>query len=385
MGKSGQKLHCSYQSTSVKLAIISHTEHYRRNGEIVGWGATVREINELTAHFAEVWHVAPLHEEDAPDSAIAYCSESIRFVPIPVTGGPLLKDKLRVLFKAPSILSKVWEVLGEVDVFQFRAPTGIGVYLLPFLTLGTSKRGWFKYAGNWQEVTAIGYAFQKWWLTSCTRQKVTINGRWSGLPAHILSFENPCLDTEERRIGQEVIQKKRYQLPLTACFIGRLDDAKGVSRIIDGLQELGPEQIKTMHFVGDGKKRPFYEERCQSLPIDCIFHGFMSRDRVSSVLAASQILLLPSASEGLPKVIAEGWNYGCIPIVSNVSAIPHYVNEENGHLWDVHGTESYADRLRRIDWASEEAWRQKALRGYKTAAYFTFQYYCERIFSEILT
>ena len=34
-----------------------------------------------------------------------------------------------------------------------------------------------------------------------------------------------------------------------------------------------------------------------------------------------------TASEGFPKVIAEAINFGCIPVVSNISAIGHYVKD----------------------------------------------------------
>ncbi|RMH12405.1 MAG: capsular biosynthesis protein, partial [Gammaproteobacteria bacterium] len=53
----------------MKLAIISHTEHYLRNGQIVGWGPTITEINHLTEIFEEIWHVAVFKEEPAPPSA----------------------------------------------------------------------------------------------------------------------------------------------------------------------------------------------------------------------------------------------------------------------------------------------------------------------------
>jgi hypothetical protein len=43
----------------MRLLIISHTPHYHRDGEIVGWGATVREIDHLAALFESVVHIAP--------------------------------------------------------------------------------------------------------------------------------------------------------------------------------------------------------------------------------------------------------------------------------------------------------------------------------------
>jgi glycosyltransferase involved in cell wall biosynthesis len=54
---------------------------------------------------------------------------------------------------------------------------------------------------------------------------------------------------------------------------------------------------------------------------------------VHDLLKLSHFLLLPSDSEGFPKVLAEAACYGVIPVVSSVSSIPHYINESNGFLW----------------------------------------------------
>ena len=54
----------------MKLAIISHTPHYQKKGKISGWGSTVREVNHLVKIFDEIYHIAPLHSEESPDSSI---------------------------------------------------------------------------------------------------------------------------------------------------------------------------------------------------------------------------------------------------------------------------------------------------------------------------
>jgi len=133
-----------------KLLIISHTEHYKNaNGLVVGWGPTVTEINHLALVFDEIYHIAPLHTACAPPSAIEYSGENIYFVPIKPSGGKTLSQKLAVLFNAPATITKVHKILKKVDVFQFRAPTGIGVYMIPYLTLFIKKTGWFKYFTLW--------------------------------------------------------------------------------------------------------------------------------------------------------------------------------------------------------------------------------------------
>ena len=124
-----------------RLLVISHTEHYLRDGEVVGWGPTVREINHLLTLFVEIWHIAVLHQEEAPKSSIPYCSDRIHFVPIKPFGGENFAAKLSILFHIPSILLTVLKTINKVDFWQFRAPTGIGVFLIPYLSLFVRKPG----------------------------------------------------------------------------------------------------------------------------------------------------------------------------------------------------------------------------------------------------
>ncbi|MEJ7712203.1 MAG: hypothetical protein WKF84_20655 [Pyrinomonadaceae bacterium] len=47
----------------MKLLIVSHTPHYWRSGELVGWGPTIREIDQLASLFKQVFTWLALHNE----------------------------------------------------------------------------------------------------------------------------------------------------------------------------------------------------------------------------------------------------------------------------------------------------------------------------------
>ena len=110
-----------------------------------------------------------------------------------------------------------------------------------------------------------------------------------------------------------------------------------------------------------------------------------SRTEVFDIYRNAHFLLLPStASEGFPKVIAEGMNYGCIPIVSDVSSIGQYINTKNGFIVNpttAEKLESILHELKRID---QLKLRGKAFKAYQVAENFTFARYNERIWTEIL-
>ena len=107
----------------MKLAIISHTEHYTTpEGTLVGWSPTVNEINHLLELFDTIYHLAMHYEGPAPQSTMAYASERIQFIALPTVGGKGIKDKLGVLMQAPKITRMVSKTLKEVDYFQLRTP-----------------------------------------------------------------------------------------------------------------------------------------------------------------------------------------------------------------------------------------------------------------------
>ncbi len=370
----------------MKLAIISHTEHYKKkDGTIVGWGPTISELNHLAQDFGKIYHIAFLHSGTPPPSSLPYTASNIEFVPLQPVGGKGLVAKLKIIRNIPIIIHTVRKTLKKVDVFQMRTPTGIGVFLIPYLTLFSSKKGWYKYAGNWnQDNPPLGYALQRWMLKKQNR-KVTINGRWPKQPKHCLTFENPCLTEKEREEGLQITNTKSFSPPFTFCFVGRLEDAKGVQRIIDAFGLLDNfENIETIHFIGNGKKMGHYKEQCTALGLPTVFHGFLERQEVFEVYKKSHFILLPSDSEGFPKVIAEAMNYGCIPIVSDVSSIGQYVNDKNGFLLNPINGQQLRKILSRAFSKNTDELTKMASDCYLVASRFTFNMYRKKIQEEII-
>lgn len=374
----------------MKLAIISHTEHYKTNdGTIVGWSPTVNEINHLLEVFEEIFHIAMLYDEKPPRSVMPYISDKITFIPIPTVGGTTILSKLKIIWNAPQILRTVSRILSQVDYFQLRTPTGIGVFLIPYLSLFVKKKGWFKYAGNWnQKNPPLGYIIQRWMLKQ-QKRKVTINGRWKNQPKQCLTFENPCLTLEDLKIGQEVIQNKTINEKLSFCFVGRLEKDKGVERIIEAFKALSKNdksKINQIHLVGNGKDFEYFKNLGKDFSINFKFHGFLNRTEVFDIYSSSHFFLLPTtASEGFPKVIAEALNFGCIPIVSNISSIGQYIeHNENGFLIENVNSENVLKMIQTALNLSECEYKRLLENRKSIVQKFTFSHYNYRIQTDIL-
>lgn len=367
----------------MKLLVVSHTPHYiNENGRISGWGPTVREINFFLMLFDQVVHIAPLCEGPAPRSALTYLP-GIEFVALRPAGGLGLIRKISVLVDMPGTLVKVIKCLRKADYFQFRAPTGMGVYMIPWLSLFGMTRGWFKYAGDWSVPSnSFSYRVQKRMLERWfKRYPVTINGIWKDQPPHVLSFENPALTEEDIIEGQKLVPSKDYNLKLRLLYVGRIESDKGIQVALETVTFLGPG-FEEFVLIGEGSISRF-DLQARATPIPVRFLGGLDRPSLNRWYGQSHILLFPSLSEGFPKVVAEAMAFGCVPAVSNVSAVGQYVNDSNGLVFTSSNPREMAHQLNDMA-ADRSSLRERAFAGAKTAARFTYSHYLDRIRDEIL-
>lgn len=371
-----------------KLLIISHTEHFiNETGTVVGWGPTINEINFVSNHFHEVVHIACLHKTKASNSSVPYKDDNIKFVAIEPFGGVSLKQKLGIITQMPSIISKINQNLNGVTHIQLRLPMGIGIVLLPYFSWFKKRnfKLWIKYAGSWNDRNMpLGFYIQKQFLIfNFAKAKVTINGFWDNQPKHCFSFENPCLTQEQVQTGKEKMELKSFNGKFKLVFVGRLEEAKGLTTLLDTLSNYNENNISEMVFIGDSPNRKLYESRMKEIGITHRFLGARPGSDIHQELIDSHFILLPSKKEGFPKVIAEAACYGVIPITSNVGSIAHYINESNGFVWDINGEIGYEKIFFSALNTSNIQLEQLSKNLDKVASLFTFENYIHKLNTQI--
>lgn len=319
----------------MRLLVVSHTPHYIRDGRLVGWGPTVREISYLAELFDELVHVAPVYDGPAPESALPYGSPRVVLRAVKAAGGLRLDQKLGILAQYPEYARVIRRELSTADAVHVRCPANISL-----LTLGLLMRSekpayrWVKYAGNWQPdgVDPWSYRLQRDWLAKNRhRGVVTINGCWADQPEHVFSFNNPSLTEDELTEGRLAGAQRRLTSPVKLLYVGTLNDAKGAGRVLEVARRLAEMGVPFhLQMVGDGPDRARYEQYVVDYAIQTVeFCGWVSRDAMGSYYGGAHFILLPSRSEGWPKVLSEGMAYGVVGIAGAVSGIPQ-VMEETG-------------------------------------------------------
>lgn len=366
----------------MKLLIISHTPHYKTSNEITGWGPTIIEINHLATLFDQVIHIAPLHAGEVPNSSLPYTATNVRFVPVSPSGGDTLFKKLNILYNFPSYLKMIKHEINAADLIHLRCPAAISIAGLIARELwGIDKPCWAKYAGNWhpEGKEAFSYKLQRWWLRNFHKNSiVTVNGVWPGNPGHIHPFYNPCLAQDEFNKARTITTSKELTSPLKILFVGRLEKAKGVHRILE-ISKIIKEEGLDFHLtlVGDGPERLEIEQIIQKhdLTSSVTLAGWQPKDKLGIFYSDAHVLLFPSSSEGWPKVLSEGMAYGVVPLASSVSSIPQILaKSQSGLAFAPDDIKGFAEAV--INFSNNPVtWKQMSNNGLKMAAHFTYEYY----------
>lgn len=214
---------------------------------------------------------------------------------------------------------------------------------------------------------------------------VTVNGNWANQPKHIIGFENPCLDNSDRISGEKTCKEKELNQSINYCFVGGMNTNKGVDKIIKALEEVCMhENFGTFHFVGGGELLETVKTQAGLISDKIICYGFLPKQEISKIYKECHFIVLPSKSEGFPKVIGEAMNYGCVPIVSDVSCIGQYIEHyKNGFLINPITTEELQTNILLSLRMSNDLYKRMVNDNYMLSEKFTYSYYQHRIVNTI--
>jgi len=291
---------------------------------------TLREIESLAPYFDRiVWFTYPIANGGSALYRVpAYPNISILGFPA-VQGGRNFYQKFRLLTGLFGLTKTVFMQMSKFDYIHTRGPSVPALLAILMSTLLSRKKYWHKYAGNWGEPSPpLAFGIQRWLLKK-SKHSVTISGRWSERNPNIISFENPCFWAREL-ISAQRAERSFASRPLRVLFVGRLEVSKGIHVVLEAARCLASSGFEFI-LVGPGRDQPEFAPYVSTLP-NLIFRGEMGRSALNEEYSRCHFLVLPSFTEGFPKVVSEACGFGCIPIATDVSSIGQYITRDVGFL-----------------------------------------------------
>ena len=324
----------------MKFAIITHVIHGKVSDKYFGYEPYVREMNLWIKNVSEVLIVAPLH--DIPKNSIQefYEHDAITFNAVASFDISSFKNAVNSIFIMPSIVFKIYKTMKTADHIHLRCPGNIGLLGCFVQILFPSKSKTAKYAGNWDSKSKqpISYRLQRWILsnTFLTKNiKVLVYGEWENSTKNIKPFFTASYFEKDK----EEVKIRTLNDKISFVFVGTLANGKQplyAVKIIEQLHKNGNNVTLTIY--GEGNESVLLESYIAENKLENIIFlkGNQNQETIKKSFSENHFVILPSLSEGWPKVVAEAMFWGCLPIATKVSCVPNMIdNGKRGLLLDL--------------------------------------------------
>ncbi|MBQ8208439.1 MAG: glycosyltransferase family 4 protein [Clostridia bacterium] len=314
--------------------------------------------------FEEVCVVARGESVDvAPENSLKVNGEGVETVMMPATLG--IKEYAQKYFKLRKAMK---DAIKNCDTVIIRTPSALSTMAVsiakslkkPFALEVVADPGSVKVTNSLKDklirsyivksckdacMTANGVAYvTKYFLQSICPCRATVSGKdtdeyFTG------NYSSVTLPLEYYSEPKKYTGKKSFKIVHTANIIG--SEAKGHSVVIRTVAKLREKGFDvSVCFVGDGALVPTLKELAETLGIaeHVVFAGkFADPSKVRKCLLDSDIYMLPSESEGLPRGVIEAMACGLVAIASNVSGIPELLDERD--MKEPKDVDGYAERI----------------------------------------
>jgi glycosyltransferase involved in cell wall biosynthesis len=231
------------------------------------------------------------------------------------------------------------------------------------------------HAGAYPQWFPARPAWQRWLIASLFRRAsrvVALSRGWGDFVASGLGVEpSRVLVLENAVFGPPAVERAESGEPCRILYLGRLEEPKGVPELIAALSRLPRGAAWRATLAGSGDVERYKREaEAGGIAGRVDFPGWVEKDDVARLLAATDLLVLPSHFEGMPMSVLEALAYGAAVVCTPVGAVPEFIEDGvSGRLvpiGDVDALAAAIERLvtdpaerRRIAAGGREVWRQR--------------------------
>ncbi len=320
----------------MNFLIVTHVVHTQSNNKYYGYAPYINEMNVWISKVDKLTVIAPLKSYPATEIHQYYQHDHIEFISVPEFSFITPKKSIQAIFSIPLILCKLFICFFKANHIHLRCPGNMGLLGCIVQVFFPFKKKTAKYAGNWdpQSKQPLSYRIQKSILSSTFfthNCQTLVYGNWKNLSKNCKPFFTA---TYKRSEIAPFVPKHTNEL-LRFIFVGTLTKGKQPQYAIELVQQLlqkgVPCQLE-MYGHGAEKANLMHWIQTNQLQNNVFLKGVAHRDEMKTIYKRSHFLLLPSKSEGWPKVIAEAMFWGCLPASTAVSCVSDMLDDGNRGL-----------------------------------------------------
>lgn len=382
----------------MKFAIVPHGIFMRDGENYFGNELYGNLIDRLAPYFEEIIVCAPVFQqvEVQHRSFLTYKlrSSNIKFCELPISKGTIDANIAKTVaryIKHSRIMNKQIKTWDWIHIFL---PNHLGI--ISFILAKIYSKPFSIYvAGDWKEV----YPYTYRWRVGMNRMFLPVYLVVNKLIASLIGFI--VKDSKFTLVHGETLHKRYYDknmnihvyrtepiinlsqqdfyyrkdtcqdTKIKLLFIGSLIPGKGLIYLLDAVAQLQREKINVhLDIVGIGEQESDLKTKTKVLNIENIvsYKGYIPNGaQLFEIYRNSDIFVLPTLSEGFPRVLYEAMSQ-CVPIITtNVGGIPRLmIDGENAILVSPKNSMAIALAVKKI--ASDQILRQHLIEnGFKAA------------------
>jgi glycosyltransferase involved in cell wall biosynthesis len=361
------------------------------------YGPFARFIGEVARHFEEVVVFAPVTDQPTYFSGCPLDGRNVRVVPL-----PFFMTHAGAMRHAGRIASAFRRHSRDLDAFYCRSTAPLAHLLwwftrkraVPFVYYFASDpfevlRRSPKYRSAYRFFARLAYTadfqIQKYIMRrnySFTSGEA-ICRRLRKYTANIEPVMDSSLLPEDYYLREDCCRA----IPVRLLYVGGLRPGKGLEVMLEALRRLRQEGREVvLDLVGDGPLRQSLSDQAEVLGISprVFFRGFMVMGpALNECYNAADIFLLPSVSEGSPRVVLEALAHSLPVVATPVGNIPELLDDgRRGVIVPVGDPCAVADGIARI--MDDSVFRRTCIRdGYEFARSHGVDAYAGRIAEKI--
>lgn len=366
----------------MKVLVVSSAPLIPSGNQWKAYSPYVKEMEIWNKHAGELQFCSPIWETNR--------GLLVTIIPFPTQNNVVLKEfdikSFGQLFNAMNAALqnsvKIYKAMRQANHIHLRCPGNIGLLGAIVQIAFPNKPKTAKYAGNWDPNSAQpwSYRLQKWILSNTFLTKnmqVLVYGEWEGSTKNIKPFFTATY-LESDKIP---VKAKDFLGTIRFLFVGTLSQGKRplyAIALVEQLHQLG-YNVK-LDFYGEGNERTVLEKAIKEKQLQTIvtLHGNRASDTIQSAYQDSHFLILPSQSEGWPKVVAEAMFWGCLPIASPVSCVPNMLSAGKRGVVLTMEMEKDVQQIKNL-LDNEEVYQSQVLKAEQWSRQYTLDYFEEEI------